>query len=506
VRVLKQGAMNPALFTRIRTAARLGVQAVKSIFAHYEGARNYPHRSWVPGGLQSARLDYTPRDRRELQRKSRYWERNTAIVQRLVYLFEQYTVGVGIGFYAASSDPEWNARARERWIEWEPTGDFLSDRGFNLLQNLAARSLMVDGENFFVLTHDDDGEPQVQMIEADRCATPPDRQKEEGISIIDGVAIDADGRPTGYWFGEDIPGSPGQRTWRLVPKEFVVHIFEPSRPGDYRGRPMLHAVLNDIHDLDDLQIMESKAARDGAEITNVIKNQSGTADVGEYLAAAGTPPGSMTQEQKRTYYENTIGGRTFFLQQDDDISQLKVERPSGSTREYWILLEQKICAGVGIPRQLVYSESLQGTVQRSVLDLAAAWFRIRSAVFVRGFARIYQFVLEHSIATNRNGLADPPADWKRFTWRPPRTPNVDVGRNSYAMLKELAAGTTNYTRIFAELGLDRVEELTRKADDVVLIQKLAAERGILPEDIAAQNLADQPVELGTNQEEETAPP
>ena len=497
--------MKPGFLTRVQTAARLGVQAVKSIFATYEGAKNQPHRSWIPGRLQSARLDYTPPVRRELQRKSRYWERNTALIQRLVYLFEEYVVGVGIGFYPASSEPPWNTRARERVIEWEPTGDFFSDRGFSPLQGLAAKSFVIDGEAFFVLTHDDEGEPQAQMIGADQCATPPDRQKEEGISIVDGVAIDSHGRPTGYWIGEDIPGSPGQKSWRLLPKEFVVHIFEPHQPGEYRGRPMLHAVLNDIHDLDDLQLMESKAARDGAEITNVVKNQSGTADVGEYLSAGGTPAGSMTQEQKRTYYESTIGGRTFFLQRDDSIEQLKVDRPSDAAHRFWVRLEEKICAGMGIPRQLVYSESMQGTVQRSVLDIAAAWFRIRSVTFIRGFARIYHFVLEHAISTNRNGLADPPADWKRFTCRPPRAPNVDVGRNSAAMLAELAAGTTNYRRIFAEMGLDYVEELTQPADEVVLLKRLAAERDITPDQIAAQTLPSAAAEPEPDPEDEAMP-
>src|SRR5262245_55769073 len=93
--------------------------SLKKFFLTYEGARNQPSRSWIPGSLQSAKLDYTPPVRRELQRKARYWERNTALVQRLVYLFEEYTVGVGIGFYPASSDPEWNQRARAYWMAAE---------------------------------------------------------------------------------------------------------------------------------------------------------------------------------------------------------------------------------------------------------------------------------------------------------------------------------------------------------------------------------------------------
>ena len=490
----------PSVLTRIRNG-------IKAVFGHYEAAKNQFFRSWLPGSLQAARFDYTPSSRRELQRKSRYWERNNALVQRLADLFEEYTVGVGIGFYPASDDKEWNDQARAYWVEWELYADFYSSCGFNILQQLAARALVFDGEAFFILTHDDDGRPQVQMLEADRCSTPDDRRQEEGSSVVDGVAIDDAGRPTGYWFSEDVTGSGvAKKSWRLVPREFVVHIFEASRPGQYRGIPMLHAVLNDIHDLDDLQIMESKAARDGAEITNVIKNKSGTADVGDLIAQGGVvPAGSMTQAQKRTYYESTVGGRTFFMQHDDDIEQLKVERPSGSTREYWVLLENKICAGVGIPRQLIYSESLQGTVQRSVLDIAAAWFRIRSTALIRGFAQVYFYALEYGIQTEAN-LADRPGKWRRFTWRPPRAPNVDVGRNASAMLAELAAGTTNYKRIFAELGLDYVEELTQKADEAVLLDSLAKARGISVDRIAAQSLPAATAETLSDPEDEMVIP
>src|SRR5262245_27314073 len=109
--------MKPPLMTRIK-------QAWKAIFSHYEAARNQPWQSWLQGPLQQARLDLRAPTRMELQRKSRYWERNNALVQRLADLFEQYTIGTGLSFYPASDDDEWNQAARRYWLEWEPAGDF----------------------------------------------------------------------------------------------------------------------------------------------------------------------------------------------------------------------------------------------------------------------------------------------------------------------------------------------------------------------------------------------
>src|SRR5690242_8321015 len=58
--------------------------------ARYESAfQYYGERSLIPATLQDSRFDYTPGIRKELQRRSRYWERNDAVYERLVQLYEQ---------------------------------------------------------------------------------------------------------------------------------------------------------------------------------------------------------------------------------------------------------------------------------------------------------------------------------------------------------------------------------------------------------------------------------
>src|SRR5438045_838602 len=62
--------------------------------ARYEAAStNFFDRSWLPASVQDARFDFDSSTRLELIRRSRYWEANNAIVNRLCDVFEQYTVG-----------------------------------------------------------------------------------------------------------------------------------------------------------------------------------------------------------------------------------------------------------------------------------------------------------------------------------------------------------------------------------------------------------------------------
>ena len=85
---------------------------------------------------------------------------------------------------------------------------------------------------------------------------------------------------------------------------------------------------------------------------------------------------------------------------------------------------------------------------------------------------------------NDPALADPPADWRRVIIRPPRAINVDIGRNTAAMLAELKAGTKTYAEIYAERGEDWRAALQQRAAEAAYIRDLAQQYRIAPENIA----------------------
>src|SRR5438105_11819549 len=103
--------------------------------ARYEAATfTFGERSWLPAAVQDARFDADASTRLELVRRSRYWARNNAIVQKLKHVFAEFTVGT-TGLQAVPSVPDeqdYNQAASEWWTEWcrIPAGDgtdFLGD-------------------------------------------------------------------------------------------------------------------------------------------------------------------------------------------------------------------------------------------------------------------------------------------------------------------------------------------------------------------------------------------
>jgi lambda family phage portal protein len=450
--------------------------------AYYEATRHTIRRSYLPGaGLQSARFDVNASSLYTLRAKARYFEKNSPIVNKLADLWEQYTVGQGLVAQPASSDEEWNAAAAEWWAYWSELPDVASRQNLGTLLAMVSRAWFVDGELFLLQARGDTGMPRLQCIEAHLVRTPKELEQTE--DIIDGIRVDTRTlRPLAYFVHTE-KGKSREATWEEVEARFVMHHFEPARPGQLRGLPLLHPALNTLHDLDDLHLLEMSAAKDAAKTSKVIKRAAGNEFNAATLAAAritGTLPtanGGSVETSRVAYYDDAVGEGRVILQPGDDYQQFSSERPSVVTREYWRYLTEQVCAAVGIPYVLVFPDSMQGTVYRGALDSAAAFFACRSAVMQSLVARIYQYAMGWARYTQPT-LLDAPADWKRIRISPPRAVNVDVGRNSQALLAEIGAGVSTFSRAYASLGLDAKAELRVRAQEAAYIRELAEEFGL----------------------------
>lgn len=458
----------------------------RAIFARYEGGQAHTgSRSHIPAFVQDARFDANAATRGEILRKARYWERNNAIVNRLADIYEQYTVGSGIPFVPSSSDKEWNNRAREYWDESCKNLNLCSKQSFASDQGLCARTEFVDGEIFILKTRGETGFPRIQLIESHRVGSPSGNPESGGRAIHDGVEIDLkNGRPIAYWVRDGVEAAD----YRRISADQIIHVFEPSRVGQYRGLSFLYPVLNDIHDLDDLQILEQKAARQAAEISNVITNESGEVSADglrnqRYIQGKQTSGGVDTTESRTEFLRRALGGKTVVMRTGEKLEQHKSERPSVATQGYWEFLASKICAGVGITKQLVFPWSMQGTVTRADLEVAAQFFKVRHSVLASAFTEVYLFVMDYGIKRDMR-LADPPADWRKVSLRCPRSPNVDAGRNSSAMLAELAAGATTLEDIYGPAGHDWLDRVRQRSREISAIKEIAAADGNTPEEIS----------------------
>lgn len=460
------------------------------ILNRFRAARYTVRRSLISTSPKDARFNYSQSDRTIIAEKAKEFEDNNAVAQRLAEVFVDYTVGPeGLVLIPHSTDPAWNAAAKAYWQTTCNFIDLRSRQNFGILQNLCAWRWFFDGEIFIHKTRAKAANgktfPRIELLEYFLCQTPPNMAKEEGKTIIDGISIDDVGRPVAYWFRE----SSESNIYRSIDATEIIHIFEPARPGQYRGISFLHAALNYLHLLDDLQELEFRALTDAAEKSTFVISQNGEMPPGftgglpgDGFGMGGIAPSSTNTSTDQL--REAVGGRSVALQVGEDVKQFLPQRPTESTRYLWSYLTSCVCGAVGIPKLLAFSEWLenaQGTIVRGDYDIANQFFRARSSVLSAAFREVYIYVIGWGIRTDKT-IADVPGDgsWVNVTLRPPRAPNVDIGRNDSAESQQLADGRTNYDLIYAPRGLDWQEELTKLAQQKAFIKQLEIEYRLEP--------------------------
>lgn len=183
---------------------------------------------------------------------------------------EKWTTNlIGIGI-----TPRWKritdkARRQEivdLWNDWAADADADGSSNIYGLQTLAVRSWLESGECFIRRR---DRMPsaglavpmQIQVLEADMVPlldTDTYQGLPAGNIIRSGIELDKRGQRIAYWFHKEHPGDPSANIVNAqdlvrIPASQVCHLFEPLRPGQLRGVPMLAPVLPRLKNVDDYE-------------------------------------------------------------------------------------------------------------------------------------------------------------------------------------------------------------------------------------------------------------
>lgn len=489
--------------------------------ARYEAAMvPYQTRSWLYEGVQDAKYDIDPYTRTELLRVSRYFEKNSWVSQRLSAVFNQYTFGPhGLQFTPATEDEDFNQVAGPWWNSWSKFPDQTSQQPLGVLERVMGTRWFFDGEiSLYKTKSPDTGRPRVQLIEAHRIQNPGTDIADNGNYICDGVELDdSSGRPTAFYVAQIQAGSylggyagsymnsgllgnlvPSPLVSQAVefvrvPAERMIRLFEPSRAGQHRGIGSLHSVLRTIQDLHELNFLEKLRAKDAARTSAWITTPTGQANA-RGLRALNLSTGSANQagqlqiKPAPQYFETVEGAERQYLKLGEDVKFLANPNPSASAQWFYDYLVRQICAGSGISALLVMPWSLQGTVTRADLDIMSGYFRCKSSVAIAAIRELYVYVMGWAVKYDRQ-LDGAPDDWFEVTATPPRSPNVDVGRNSAAIISEYQAGLRTLADICGELGHDWRRVLKQRSIEYKFSAALAKELGIDPEKLLQMSAA-----------------
>lgn len=222
---------------------------------------------------------------RELRDLARNLDRNHDISRGILNTLVRNVVGPdGIGVEPQPRDADGNVlqvlakQLDDLWQQFsrqpEVTGEFNRARSEQLL----ARTWFRDGEALWQylegsvskLSHNTAVPFSLELLEPDLL---PIDYNDPIKQIIQGIEIDAWGKPQGYWFFKQHPGDPfvALPTMKRLGTERVGHIKLVDRLGQRRGVSMFASVLSRLDDLKDYEESERVAARIAASMAAVIK-------------------------------------------------------------------------------------------------------------------------------------------------------------------------------------------------------------------------------------------
>lgn len=263
-----------------RAQARLRVAAYGNAYEAVNHSRLRKHQKDFGSGNTVAGLAH-----KQLRDLARNLDRNHDISRGILNVLVRNVVGPnGIGVEPQPRDADGNVltdlakQLDELWQQWsrspEVTGEFNRAR----YEQLVARSWFRDGECFWQyvegsvpgLRHGTAAPFSLELLEADLV---PVDYNDPIKQVIQGIEIDAWGRPRGYWMYKEHPGDPfvALPVLKRLPTDAVGHIKLVDRLNTRRGVSMFASVLSRLDDLKDYEESERIAARIAASMAAFIK-------------------------------------------------------------------------------------------------------------------------------------------------------------------------------------------------------------------------------------------
>ena len=420
-------------------------------------------RKYIYTTPQDTRMDVTTQSRRYVLGRARQMYYNEPIVRGIIDTLALYAIGPGgISCQARTEDEGWN-RATEEWFHnWSLACDVRGLLNFAGIQRVACKAMLRDNELFILLTESGEGFPQLQLIEAHRCETPPYLASEKRVS--DGVRVNAQGRPLSYYIRTGDTDKHAE-----VQAADVIVLAERDRPDELRSISRLVTCLNHFQDRAELIEYSMLAAKRAGAIGLALEGQGTTSFFGP----------ETTNDDGLTTDKVLSGGAIWNLPPGKTIKEIKDDRPSQNLQEFQNIFVRDACIGLGVPVSFVQMESLSGPTQRAVLAQAQRRIdEISETMIQQLVARVRLWALAKAI---KRGDLTPPRGmdrWWQAVYQTTKRTTIDAGRDSAADREDFKLGIRTLADISAERGKDWQEIVDQRVKEQVYIRQKAAEAGV----------------------------
>lgn len=249
------------LFTALAVIApkyALNVMRARMLQRVYEGAQTTPSSDWQSiQGNTSANKEIEG-GQKTLINRSRDLARNNPYALKAQDVIVSNTIGSGIVPKITGRTKRQQRILRDLWKEVAETTlcDIERRHNFYSLQCLAMNTVVESGEVIAIKSITTEA-PSIQLLEPDFIdESKKNTGNEDGTGrIVNGISLDRHSRRKSYHLFQSHPGDLeiSSTKSREVSADKIIHVYKQTRPGQLRGVPWAHAVIETLKDFADFQ-------------------------------------------------------------------------------------------------------------------------------------------------------------------------------------------------------------------------------------------------------------
>lgn len=270
----------------------------------------------------------------------------------------------------------------------------------------------------------------IQNIEADRIGSPMDSSTDE--YYVGGVTLSPETGAVASFRVFRRTRTNQYVDQQDIPVESFIHVFDPDKSDEYRGRTKLLRLLNDMRDIREWVEAEKIAGKTQAQWAALIGTKDPFKGQGADAWSGKTKEGTPTQEAQ--------WGKILKMAEGENFSMLSpAARPSGAFMAFVQMLIRKLSVSLNLPYGFVWDlATLGGVTARIEVQGALRQIQYWQDNILVGIIlnRIRQKVLAQAIA---QGLCPGHPNWKKCEWHFGPWITTDAG---YEMQNDIAGVQT----------------------------------------------------------------
>lgn len=319
----------------------------------------------------------------------------------------------------------------------------------------------------------------IKVIEADHLDLEKNEELQNGNRVVMGVEKNRHGKPVAYWILSRHPGDTAsyqQNVSERIPAEQIEHIFEPERPGQTRGVPMIITAMRRLRQLGAYEEAELIAARVGASKMGFYKRHEGS-DFGEQEYDADGNPVETPESGVDLVTEATPG--TFEeLPEGVDFVGWDPQHPTSAFEPFGKAVLRGAASGLNVS-YVALSNNLEGVSYSSIrsgeMSDRDAWRMLQSWMIENFYEPIFEAWLPMALTSGAVDLPIGKIDkWREVKWKPRGWKWIDPAKESMANENDVSNCFSSLFDVAAERGYDLEEVM----DENARAMKMAAERGL----------------------------